>query len=519
MYVRLIKVNGIGLLLINTLFLDHNMKEINPKISNYLVWCSVLLLGIFLLYWNVSEYESRKKDLVFDMENQLALAESMYNDSLFRSIMSYVRDDSLDAETFRAEIIAISDAYRGDSSIINVSANFEDGIDSISLFISENLMQIGPSDSTNKTIKFDVSTNYYEQLDRLPNKQNLNHFRVHDSLDFVQHRTINALPEIENLFKSNLRKNNLPDSIQLVAGEDLRYTSALAISLPEHFGKPADHKSSMLVFEYKHYLMKKTLPGILLSVLLFFLVLYSFVTILSAWKKQNSLSNMKNQFISNMTHELKTPISTISVALEALGQYGAINDPNKRAEYIQMSKHEVNRLNILIDKVMQMSFLESGNIELEFEKVDLGILVESLLAALKLHFEEHNVIMSFVKVGFDFTINADKINITNLLYNLIDNSIKYTEGDPEIEIKISEHQNKIELSITDNGIGIDKKHQSQIFDRFYRIAEDDVHNVKGYGIGLHYVADIVAKHQGEIAVHSALGDGTQIIIKLPKQND
>jgi len=227
-------------------------------------------------------------------------------------------------------------------------------------------------------------------------------------------------------------------------------------------------------------------------------------------------NNLPKKFVNNMTHELKTPISTVAVALEVLGNYGAINDPQKSKEYIDIAQHEVNRLNMLIDKVLKMSMFENGVIKMSKEEVDLKKIVNAILASMKLHFDKYQVKIDFNCIGEKFTITGDAVHITNVIYNLIDNAIKYSKDNPKINLNLFSKKDTLELTVTDNGIGIPKEDVTKIFAQFYRVPSDNVHDVKGHGLGLNYVQSIIEEHNGKISVESEFGKGSSFIIKLPK---
>ena len=266
------------------------------------------------------------------------------------------------------------------------------------------------------------------------------------------------------------------------------------------------------------YLIKKISLPILFSLLLLGITLLTFILLYKNLQRQRRLAILKNDFISNITHELKTPIATVGVAIEALKNFNAIDDPQRTKEYLDISQNELQRLSMLVDKVLKLSMFESKRIDLKKEQVDLKQLVEETLNILKLQFEKHKATVTFQTAGNNFKIEADKLHITSVLYNLLDNSLKYSKEDPFIDIRLTELPNDIiELKVTDNGIGIAKEYQRKIFDKFFRVPMGNQHNIKGYGLGLSYVSEIVQRHMGFIEVNSELGKGTTFTVKLPRK--
>jgi len=264
------------------------------------------------------------------------------------------------------------------------------------------------------------------------------------------------------------------------------------------------------------YAIRKMSSQILVSFLLVGLTVFSFVLLLRNLMQQRRLTQLKNDFISNITHELKTPIATVSVAIEALQNFNALHDPERTREYLDISANELQRLSLLVDKVLKLSMFEKHQIELREESVDLKQLVEEVVASMKLQFEKYRANVSIKPEGKDFMIRADRLHVTSVIFNLLDNALKYSKANPRIRIEMKETDTDVELSITDNGIGIAPEFRRKIFDKFFRVPTGDTHNVKGYGLGLSYVAYVVQRHRGTIDMESEPGIGSRFIIKLLK---
>lgn len=264
------------------------------------------------------------------------------------------------------------------------------------------------------------------------------------------------------------------------------------------------------------WVLKKLTPQILVSLLLVGLTIFSFVLMYRNLRRQRRLTHLKNDFISNITHELKTPIATVSVAIEALRNFNALHDPQRTEEYLDISANELQRLSLLVDKVLKLSMFEKQQIELNGEPFDFRELVEEVVASMRLQFEKYKAKVSVQVHGEDFIIQADRMHITSVIFNLLDNALKYSKAHLSIEIDLASLPQFIEMSVTDNGIGISSEYQKKIFDKFFRVPTGDTHNVKGYGLGLSYVAYIMDRHKGVINVESQPGIGTRFTTKLPK---
>lgn len=262
------------------------------------------------------------------------------------------------------------------------------------------------------------------------------------------------------------------------------------------------------------FLLRKIVPQILFSIFLITITSLSFWLIYRNLQQQRRLTALKNDFVSNITHELKTPISTVSVAIEALSNFNVLQNPTQTKEYLEISKNELNRLSILVDKVLKMSVFEQKELLLNTDNINFRSLVESVLATMKLQFEKCQAHVNFDLLGKTFTIIGDSIHLTNVVYNLLENALKYSK-EPEINVVLQENEESLLLSIEDNGMGISEEFLPKIFDKFFRVPTGNVHNIKGYGLGLSYVKNVVEKHNGTIEVNSKIGEGSTFILKLP----
>jgi len=264
-------------------------------------------------------------------------------------------------------------------------------------------------------------------------------------------------------------------------------------------------------------LLQRIAPQLLFSGFLTLLTMGSFVVMYRSIRSQQRLMELKNDFISNITHELKTPIATVSVALEALKNFKGIENPKLTAEYLDIAQLELNRLSILTEKVLTTSLFDENGETLELEPVNLEETVGKVVNSLKLVTEKAHATLSFEKTGDHFVVTGSGIHLTNVIYNLLDNALKYSLEKPEVSVLLREEANQVVLAVSDKGIGIPEEFQSKIFDRFFRMPTGDVHNIKGYGLGLSYVQQVVNKHGGTISVTSTPGQGSIFTIVLPKQ--
>ncbi len=266
------------------------------------------------------------------------------------------------------------------------------------------------------------------------------------------------------------------------------------------------------------YLMKATgimvIPTIIFTGLLIAIFAYTLFIIL----RQKKLSEIKNDFINNMTHELKTPISTISLASQMLQDETISNTPNTIAHISGVINQESKRLSYQVEKVLQMAVFNEGRLKLRLRDLGLNDLVRNVIASFELRIKNKNGVLSVKLDAANDLIKGDEVHITNVVFNLLDNAVKYSREVPEISVSTRNGKDSVVLSISDKGIGIAKEHQDQIFERFFRVPTGNVHNVKGFGLGLSYVKKIVEVHNGRITVESAVNKGTTFSIYFPVNN-
>ncbi len=248
---------------------------------------------------------------------------------------------------------------------------------------------------------------------------------------------------------------------------------------------------------------------VLIVVLLFFG--YTLFVIL----KQKRLSEIQRDFINNMTHEFKTPLATIAVSTAVLKDPSILQNPERLSNYTAIIEKESTRLRHHVDRVLQLASSTKDDITLNKEKIEVHDLIEDVVHDFELMIQSRNG--KFVKdflAGSPF-VNGDRLHLQNAFYNLFDNAIKYTKESPTITVKTENKKNRISISITDNGIGIAKENQNRVFENFYRVPTGNVHDVKGFGIGLSYVKTIVASHQGIITLKSEPGKGSTFTLTFP----
>ena len=376
----------------------------------------------------------------------------------------------------------------------------------LSLVVKVDKNDLPPADSLNRV--------YYRHT--LPNDRVFDFLEGIDSLQDSIH-----VDELHRKLQTVFEKEKMPVDFSIFT-DSLHAQQRVEIHSPDDnrvllgFKKPVIYR--LEINGFFRSILRRIYPQVVLSLLLVGITVISFLLLFRNWKRQQHLSLLKNELIGNITHELKTPIATVSVAIEALKHFDALEDPRKTREYLDISGNELQRLSLLVDKVLKLSMFEKKAIEFSPEIFDMNQLVEEVIASMRLQFEKYHAQVDVKKSGNDFTIVGDRTHFMSVVYNLLDNALKYSKSNPVIEVSILEQPGKLQLSVTDNGIGIPAAWKNRIFEKFFRVPTGNKHNVKGYGLGLSYVAGVVHAHQGQISVDSEEGIGSRFTITIPREH-
>jgi two-component system phosphate regulon sensor histidine kinase PhoR len=512
------------------------------RMMQMLMGISLLLLLIFLIFWLKKEYQEQRTLLVKD------------SNILFKEVVSEVRDSLL---FFDLKQKAMLFDARADSLQQKQRFSFfqHSGVNSSITIEADTLIQFerpnnrpDPFDGYKKDSVFIVQTNPFRKDSQAANislKNRIDRMDVRvaseddnqskkilvKALSFAMKEfstgdsvTIQIGPDslpterLYTLFSDTLARahQNLPFTIHRIKANDKipPLPGILTNTFQGDYSQKNQYFAQLEGFQW--YLAQKIAPQILFSLFLFSITAFSFFLVYRSWQNQSRLTEIKNDFISNITHELKTPITTVGVALEALSDFEVLDNPQKTQEYLGISQNELKRLNLLVDKVLQMSKFEKQVPQLKIERIDLQQTIEQIASSMKLQFEKHAAKFEVSTTGNNFQLEGDRSHLSSVLYNLIDNALKYSKDHPHIQIHLKDIGDRLLLEVKDNGLGIPKAYQEKIFDKFFRIPSGDRHNVKGHGLGLSYVAGIVEQHHGSIRVESVEGGGSCFYIALPK---
>lgn len=276
------------------------------------------------------------------------------------------------------------------------------------------------------------------------------------------------------------------------------------------------HSELALFFPQRQVFIWKQMIPLVISTLIFMLIIiYCFIYTIRRIYIQKRFAGRMVDFINNMTHEFKTPISTVALASEAIDRPDIISQSDKVARYNRMIRDENRRMRGQVEKILQMAVLEEGDYELNLTDIDLNLLIKKAVDNISLQTENHKGNISIKLQAENHFIKADQVHMTNIIHNLLDNAVKYSQERPEIEVSTINREGGISIKIADQGIGIDEKVRKYVFDKYFRVSSGNVHNVKGFGLGLTYVKLMTEAQGGEIKLNSRENSGTTVELYFP----
>jgi two-component system, OmpR family, phosphate regulon sensor histidine kinase PhoR len=466
---------------------------------------TILIIAVFQGYWLTRLYEDEKQDLKKE-------ADVLFRETVYKLQMHKFRNDT----TFLRSVpdnLFLMDAV----NVIRRSAERQVGKPKMVITMSNTFSRTYDTVKSDSGI-FVSSMEKKTRLGKAPVPGEFNKIILRSSLGDSL-----STPSIDSAYRKELGKAKInlpftivscpvkadPEEFKDSVDENKLHTNYAFVGLGSPMAYQAQFGNGF------NYLLGKLTYPILVSLLLITLTTATFVFLYRNLLAQRRLTSIKNDFISNITHELKTPIATVNVAIEALKSFNAIDNPQRTKEYLDISSSELQRLSLLVDKVLKLSLFENKEIELKREWFSLKQLVEEVMQTMQLQFAKGKADVAFAAEGDAFMIEADKLHITSVIYNLLDNALKYSPDAPVIRITLKDKSDHLQLQVADKGMGIPLEFQDRLFEKFFRVPQGNHHDIKGYGLGLSYVAHIVNQHQGDIEVDSAEGKGSTFIINLP----
>jgi len=493
----------------------------------YFITATIVLTIAVQLYWNYNNYLDNKQRVQNEIQSSLDIAIDEYYTDLSKSNFFTIIDyDSINIKSSFLKDVWNEDINSSKSKVsissIKISSDYKGNVSSIpkildSIFITDTIeFEFNDEKITPKKL-----TKYQPEIQKFKiNSDSLKFLKGIQSVAIALNNDEINFTRLDSIFTNQLSKKGIKTPHYLVLLEkDIKVGGSnkakdIELSLFSNSKSTFLRPDQNLRAYYEDptiQALKKSSTGILLSLLLSLSVIFCLIYLLKIISTQKELAEIKNDLINNITHEFKTPIATISTAVEAIESFNVIDNKEKTKKYAAISAFQIKKLHVMVEKLLETATLDSESLMLQKEPTNIVDLIAKIAKKFEL----------LAKKDIKFTTNIDskilKIDLfhfENAISNLVDNAIKY--GGDSIEINLNSVLNVTEISVADNGKGIDKSQQERIFDKFYRVPKGNTHDVKGFGIGLYYAQKIIEKHNGSINISSSF-DNTIFKLQIPNE--
>lgn len=517
-----------------------------------IVLMSLSLIGIILVqvYWFDKSFENNEEQFKYHVKQVLGnVANKLQKNEQYSYYEMYNRlKDSIGKIPQKSDFLEFGyyqrDSRTNETIIYSNSINSEDygisasffdkKLDSLKLknYTAKRKTEIYNDDIDKSSLKQkitpDIKIEKSGRLDLLDNAQFEIGYKDIAAVKPIQGRVTNEMMQkllfeelneygVKTPFEFNVYSNGLATKIK---SEHFRYEKKSTYSIPIFIDNDGNNKYQLLLtFPQKKKFLFSELIGIcILSIIFTLIIIIAYASALNQLIKQRQISLIKTDFINNMTHEFKTPIATINLALDAIKNPKIIDDKEKVLRYLQMIKDENKRMHAQVENVLRISKLGKKELDINKESVNIHDIIEDAIEHVNLIVDDRN---GTITTHFDAnrtSVLLNDVHFTNVIVNILDNAIKYSPEEPVIDIYTENVKDFVIVKIKDQGSGMSKVAQKRIFEKFYREHTGDLHNVKGHGLGLAYVKRIIEDHNSQIFVESEKGKGSTFIIKVPLIN-
>lgn len=350
--------------------------------------------------------------------------------------------------------------------------------------------------------------------------------RKQENQDFLWSQLVEVPKEdIKAIIKKELVKNNIEHDFEFRITRGPQTVSSsygfIKSMEPKAFNRPLTNDDNTQLYLYikqpNNYIIQRSFWVILFSILLCAIIITAFIITISTVFKQKKLSEIKTDFINNMTHEFKTPLATISLAVDALGYEKVQRNKEQLTYYAGIIKEENGRMHRQVEKILQAAQLDANNLDLNLQPLNVHEIIGRAANNIMLMLEEKSGTLLQKLNAKTFMLQADEVHFENIINNLLDNAVKYAHPPVRVEIETRSTSKFLFISVKDNGIGMTQETVKQIFEKFYRAHTGNIHNVKGFGLGLNYVKNVVVAHHGKVDVETSLGKGSTFTLRFPLQ--
>ena len=517
-----------------------------------IVLMSLSLIGIILVqvYWFDKSFENNEEQFKYHVKQVLGnVANKLQKNEQYSYYEMYNRlKDSIGKIPQKSDFLEFGyyqrDSRTNETIIYSNSINSEDygisasffdkKLDSLKLknYTAKRKTEIYNDVIDKSSLKHkvtpDIKIEKSGRLDLLDNAQYEIVYKDIAAVKPIQERVTNEMMQkllfeelneygVKTPFEFNVYSNGLATKIK---SEHFRYEKKSTYSIPIFIDNDGNNKYQLLLTfpQKKRFLFSELIGICILSIIFTLIIIIAYASALNQLIKQRQISLIKTDFINNMTHEFKTPIATINLALDAIKNPKIIDDKEKVLRYLQMIKDENKRMHAQVENVLRISKLEKKELDINKESANIHDIIEDAIEHVNLIVDDRN---GTITTHFDAnrtSVLLNDVNFTNVIVNILDNAIKYSPEEPVIDIYTENVKDFVIVKIKDQGSGMSKVAQKRIFEKFYREHTGDLHNVKGHGLGLAYVKRIIEDHNSQIFVESEKGKGSTFIIKVPLIN-
>jgi two-component system phosphate regulon sensor histidine kinase PhoR len=497
----------------------------NDKRYKWILYTIVAVIAVTIViqvYWNYKNYQTNKQQLINDVQVSLDKAVDDYYAKLAQETtlgfsFEGVSTDKIfeEGSTFSTILGDIDEKNGRFKNIDSIDITKIEGATIVRGFEVDSMMTTYRNE--HKPISVDSMKAQINELKATQKDLNLSNIEMltskivisinNDTLDLkkVDSFLVKGLKRKKIIIDHKLHYNNENQSKKFSKGfldvisDSINNSNGILKTTSKSTFLPKESVLQVHFTNETRNILKRSLAGILISTLLILAVISCLFYLLKIIKHQKQLAEVKNDLISNITHEFKTPISTIGVALESINNFNAIEDKEKTKNYINMSTEQLGKLNIMVEKLLETATLDSDNLELKKESVNIVGLLSDMVNRYKIQFNEKEFNTSLKTDSL--LANIDLFHFENALNNILDNAVKY--GGDLISIDLIPKDKTFDIAISDNGTGLTKANKNRVFEKFYRVPKGNTHDVKGFGIGLYYTKTIVDKHYGTITLNLA----------------
>lgn len=453
------------------------VKKYNLRRTSWLMIFSYLLLLAFTTQWLYTQYEREENHLKQELSKlfdgvQQGITDSLLLVSVIDPVLAGSKASAAQTATDAANLPLSDDSMRLLSSLLFRENNRDLSLQGLKMAVRK-VRQLSKAE---KLYLFHIDTTVFNDE-----------------------------------YAERMRRNGWNFPVKWIATANKKPGAENYIFIPNRYLQSGH---GVIISQYKPYLLQKLWPQAGFVLVLLGITLIAFYTTYRSLLRQIQLSALKDDFVSNISHELKTPIATVKVAIEAIQHFDTEGQKALTQEYLAMAAQELERLELLVNRSLHTSLLESGKLSIQPELHDLKMIIEEVLSAYQVRFVAYGATVQFESKGRHFMTMVDRLHMQGVLINLLDNSLKYGLEAIHICISLTENNDHLTISVTDNGPGIPDIYCKKVFEKFFRVPEGNQHNVKGYGLGLSYAAQVMQQHEGSIRVTNVATGGCSFVLSL-----